>query len=56
MKDFIINLGLWILFLVPIYGIMLALAFISEGNVLGFTISIIVALVAAIILRRVLRK
>ena len=56
MKDFVINLGLLVILLVPIYGIMLALAFISEGNVLGFMISIIVALVAAIILRRILRK
>lgn len=56
MKDFVINLGLLVILLVPIYGIMLALAFISEGNVLGFAISIIVALVAAIIIRRVLRN
>lgn len=56
MKDFVINLGLLVILLVPIYGIMLALAFIFKGNVLGFMISIIVALVAAIILRRILRK
>lgn len=56
MKDFIINLGLWVIFLVPIYGCMLALAFISEGNGLGFTISIIITLVASLILYRILHK
>ena len=56
MKDFIINLSLWIVLLVPIYGIMLALAFISEGNGLGFAISIIITLVASLVIYRMSHK
>lgn len=56
MKDFIINLGLWIILSVPIFGVVLALAFISKGNGVGFTISIIVTLVASIIIYRMLRE
>lgn len=56
MKDFIINLGLWVILLVPIYGCMFALAFISAGNGLGFAISIIITLVASLVIYRILHK
>ena len=56
MKDFLFNLGMWIVIFVPIYGLMFALAFIADGNGLGFTISIIVTIVASLVLYRMLRK
>lgn len=56
MKNFLINVGIWIVLLVPIYGIMFALAFIADGNGLGFAISIIITLVASLVLYRMLRK
>lgn len=56
MKNFLINVGMWIVLLVPIYGIMFALAFIADGNGLGFAISILITIVASAILYRILRK
>lgn len=56
MKDFLINLGMWIVLFVPIYGLMFALAFIADGNGLGFAISIIVTIVASLVLYRMLHK
>ena len=47
---------MWIVIFVPIYGVMFALAFIADGNGLGFTISILVTIVASLVLYRMLRK
>jgi preprotein translocase subunit SecD len=47
---------MWIVLFVPIYGLMFALAFIANGNGLGFAISIIVTIVASLVIYRMLRK
>ena len=56
MKNWLINLSIWTVLFIPIYGIIFALAFIADNNKLGFAISTFVTIVASLIIYIMLRK
>ena len=56
MKDFIINLGILILMIIPIVGISISLALIADGNKLGFAIALMITALSAVMVYCIFKK
>jgi uncharacterized MnhB-related membrane protein len=56
MKDFITNLIILILMIIPIVGISISLALIADGNKLGCAIALMISALSAVMVYCIFKK